>query len=416
MWNRTSWMIGASTFSLALLIIFQVNWLQHSRKLIDELFNQKVTMALCSAIDDLSKKTSGEVSLQVACRSDNTPDACCGSGLLTTNVDEHDLEEALDGAMRRYNIDLAYQYEIVEPFNFLAPTSSYCSTMEPVTQDERSIRVSFSGREAYVIEKMGLMAGSSILILVFVGGLFILTLWRFLQQKRLNEVSVEFFNNMAHEFRTPLTNINLALGLLHKSSKPSRHPQFLEVIQGESNRLLEQVERMLHIAKLDRGEYQLEKGQLVLQDLIKEVLEDMEIQLEEYGGTVCFLAPSQPVTFYGDKLHLGNVLRNLLDNALKYCDETPAIQIELREQGSYIQLSLQDNGIGICDQQKDQLFQPFRRGKSGNEHRVKGFGLGLSYAKRVLDLHKGQIQVHAGTGGGSRFELRLPKKREAYES
>ena len=154
--NRTSWIIGSAGFALILLILFQVNWLNHSRKLIEEQFDQKVTMALCSAIDELCRLDGQNISVQFSC---GVEEPKCGAGILETNVSEEDLQLILDATLERYDIQLDYEYEILPEYDFLQTSPSYCSTMQPLTKDNRSIRITFSGREAYVIEKMGFMAG-----------------------------------------------------------------------------------------------------------------------------------------------------------------------------------------------------------------------------------------------------------------
>lgn len=410
--NRTSWIVATGCLALILLIFFQVNWLQHSRRLIEQQFDQKVTMAICSAIDELSRRDGKSVSVEFNCVTD---EAACGSGILQTNVDEQELEAVLNATLDRYGIDLDYQYNILPHPDFLQlnASTSYCSTMQPLTKDNRSIQVTFSGREAYVIEQMGFMTISSIMILLFVGSVFVLTLYKLVQQRKWHALSIDFFNNMAHEFRTPLTNIQLATGLLKRNNRPEKKERYLQVIDSENSRLLEQVERMLHIAKVGRGEYRMELEPLDLSTLVEEVVQDMQIQIAEREGRVDIQGQATPIFIQGDRLHLSNAIRNLLDNALKYCDRKPHISIQLQQNEQQAILSLKDNGIGICEQQKKLIFAPFRRGQAAQQTHQKGFGLGLSYVQKVLEFHRGAIQLDSSPQG-SCFRVSLPLKSVSH--
>lgn len=405
--NKTIWLIGASCLALILLILFQVNWLRHSRRLLEEQFDQKVTMALCNAVESLERNAPVAISTaKVCCK--KMPDNQY-AGYFESGRSESEMHDALAASLKRYDINLDFKFDVVANAPIPMMPTTYCTNDTPLTVNDQAVHVNFSGKERYLFQQMGVMTGSSIFILLFISIMLLFTLLKFLRQKQLNMVSIDFFNNMAHEFRTPLTNIQLALNLYKKRQPAAADSQFLAIIQSENKRLLEQVERMLHVAKLEKGEYQLEVEDIDLQALVEEVVEDMKMQINARDGVVEIEQSSvSSIHIQGDRLHLSNSIRNLIDNALKYCEQTPKITIRLEQHEQYASLSFQDNGIGINDRQKRLVFDSFRRGTNGDIHNQKGFGLGLAYVKRVVERHGGTVSLESEVCKGSRFQLSLP--------
>lgn len=405
-------MIAASCLALILLLFFQVNWLRHSRQLIEEQFDQKVTMAICSAVESLGSAENISPKQAASCRK---MDENCFASCLSGDHTEVEMHDALAVALQRYDIDLDFKFDVV---NSSAPESiptTFCANETPLTLDNQAVHVSFSDKEKYIIEKMGFMTATSIFILLFVSSMLLMALVKFLRQKQLNEVSVEFFNNMAHEFRTPLTNMQLALSLLNKRNPETADSKYVQILRGENKRLLEQVERMLHVAKLERGEYQLEIEDINLEALVKEVIEDMNIQLAERGGEISLQNQAQmPIRVQGDRLHLSNSIRNIIDNALKYCDRQPCISIQMNQNEQFAYLNFQDNGIGISSQHRRLIFEKFQRGLRGDVQNQKGFGLGLAYVKRVIERHGGSVKLSSEVDRGSQFNLTLPLKPHSH--
>lgn len=405
--DPSAWMLPAAfCLGVILLILLQVNWLQHSRKLIEEQFDQKVTMALCSAVENLEKEQATKGSIGMACRED---EGICTSGILKTNLREEDLHSALSTALNRYDIGLEFAFDVRNNPYGLSEPASYSCLAPSLLPEDHFVQVEFKGKEEYVIEKMGFMLSSSIIILLFICALFGLTLYRLHQQRRLHQVSVEFFNNMAHEFRTPITNIRLALNLWKKKTDQPSIPAYFSIIQNESQRLSEQIERMLHVAKLDKGEYLLEKQSLDLKKLLEEVISDMRIQAAEKNGQIDIqYANTHPTYLKGDQLHLSNAIRNIVDNAIKYSNGRPEINITLNGHSRQAHLCIEDKGIGIHHHFQQKVFDKFFRLQQGNLHDKKGFGLGLAYTKKIIELHEGKIQLESEAGKGTQFHVYLP--------
>lgn len=408
--NQPTWIIGASCIALIALILFQVNWLQHSRKLIEEQFEQRVTMALCNTVDAMVQEGYASPLIETTCNAPTKLD-CAEDDCIFRGVDQVALGNMLGQNLKRCGIDYRFQFEIKPQNEAPQPASTYCSSIQPLTQQEDIIAIQFEGKKAYVIEQMGFMTGTSILILLLVCGLFGMTMIKLLQQRKLYTVSVDFFNNMAHEFRTPLTNIKLALNLLQRKEEQLHSNRYLGVIQSESARLLDQVERLLQVAKLEQGDYQLEKDWFDLAALLNKITQDLQIQAQQKGGHIePIYCPELSIPILADKLHLSNAFRNLIDNALKYCVNSPIVKINISTNSEYALLTFSDNGIGISPNQKQLLFEKFHRGQSTDTQSVRGFGLGLSYVKTIIQLHGGDIQLNSELGTGSTFKLFLPLK------
>ncbi len=246
------------------------------------------------------------------------------------------------------------------------------------------------------------------IILLFTAIVLLFANWWLLKQKRLLKTNVEMYNNLAHEFRTPLTNINLAAGLIHKGPEGGDQ-KLLDIIKRENGKLMQQVERILHLARLDNGEYDLKRESLPLRALLKNVIDELQIQIEERNANVTIDEIPENLDIYGDQQHLANVFRNLIDNGLKYTSDKPVISISAMEEGKNVIISVEDNGIGIPSSQNSMIFEKFQRVHHGNLHEQKGFGLGLAYVKKIIELHKGKIEVASEVNKGSCFNVYLPK-------
>jgi len=228
------------------------------------------------------------------------------------------------------------------------------------------------------------------------------------KQKRLTENNIDFFNNTAHEFKTPLTNISLALKLLGNKHEFIREEKYAQIIHAENTKLSSQIERVLYLSRMESNEYVLKKEPIDLKELITDVADNFQLMLEEKSGELFFELPAKEITISGDYYHLSNVVNNLIDNAIKYCDEKPHIILTLIEEKNLVKLNIKDNGIGISPQDQDHIFEKFQRVNTGNIRIAKGFGLGLAYVKKVIELHKGSINVQSDLNKGSNFQLLIP--------
>ena len=239
------------------------------------------------------------------------------------------------------------------------------------------------------------------------------SIWIILRQKRLSETKNDFINNMTHELKTPISTISLSSEVLLRqdiTSDPDRVQRYAQIIYDENARLQNQVERVLQLAKLDRGEIALKLSDLSVHELIENACQRFKLIVEDRQGTLsCSLKANHDVVS-GDKVHITNIIYNLLDNANKYSKGAPSIVIDTENYKNGIRISITDKGIGMSRESTKQIFEKFYRVPTGNLHDVKGFGLGLYYVKELLLKHKGTIDVNSSPGKGSCFTIWLPNK------
>lgn len=403
----------ASTLAMIGLVIFQYKWITHSRELYNEVFHQRACMALCSTLEEygegaicsnVSCSTTGSASGPMDIFMTDKPD-------LVNNQHFHsDLRKTLDF----YNIGLSYQISqsSEEPAEAGKTEAATCVVALPSHSEEEAgtyISLDFPDKQTFMMGKMKFMIGASLIILLFTAIVLLFANWWLMKQKRLLLTNVEMYNNLAHEFRTPLTNINLAATLIGQDQGNTKNSKFVDIITRENGKLIQQVERILHLARLDNGDYALHNEQLQVRSLLQSVLSEMMIQIEQRKAKVSLEEIPDHLEISGDRQHLTNVFRNLIDNALKYASTQPVISISAKEQEEGIMISVQDNGIGIPASHSKMIFEKFQRVQHGNLHEQKGFGLGLAYVKKIVELHKGTIRVDSEVNKGSRFNVYLPK-------
>jgi len=385
-----------SSIGMLSLILLQVRWLQQSSQLLSEQFDQKVSQALSTAVFNLRDPTG-------IAHCATGPDGC----FILAPEKEQELKVQLAKAMTFYDLPPVFEFQIVDEQSSAVKSSSpYCCSLQYLDQnlEDQMVTIFFPDRPKYIISRMWLMLLFSALILILLTALFIYINLTLVKQKRVTERNTDFFNNMAHEFKTPLTNILLATKMLRKKQIGER---FLEVIQNEGERLKWQVERVLHLAKMEHGDYEIEKQSFLLEPLVQQLLSTMSARLEAEEAKVEIDIP-EDLELYADPFHLNNSIRNLLDNALKYCETSPYIHISAQTNSDNVTLRIEDNGVGISKANQEYIFNKFQRVGSGNLHQNKGFGLGLSYVQKVMELHSGFIKIMSEIGKGSRFDLILP--------
>ena len=270
--------------------------------------------------------------------------------------------------------------------------------------------VQFPNREGHLTNQMGIWSFSSIVLLLVIV-FFAYTLFVILKQRRLSEIQKDFINNMTHEFKTPLATIAVSAEVLKDpaiASQPERLMNYAVIIEKENIRLKQQVERVLQMARLDKEQINLKKERVSIHQLIDDAVRHQALALQERRGVVSLSLDATKEDIEADKLHLMNAINNLLDNAIKYCQDVPEIVVRTVQQAGNIVIEVQDNGIGIGQDSIKRIFQKFYRVPTGNVHDVKGFGLGLSYVKTIVDAHKGRVSVSSEPGKGSIFRITLP--------
>ncbi len=256
---------------------------------------------------------------------------------------------------------------------------------------------------------------SSVLFLGLLIGSFIWISKHFFRQKQLSEIKTDFINNMTHELKTPISTISLATEALQDQELSADHDQrdrFTQMINDENKRLSNQVERVLQMAKLEKGTFNLKTEEVAFLPLLERVVDNFQFRVEEQGGTLNYEAQINEAHLEGDEVHLTNVFQNLLDNAIKYTNGAPTINVRVGRYLRYLRVEVADQGIGMTNDEQKNIFDKFYRVSNGNVHNVQGFGLGLSYVATIVKAHAGFIRVSSSKGRGTTFYLYLPLATE----
>lgn len=277
------------------------------------------------------------------------------------------------------------------------------------------LRVYFPNQDQYVIRNMWVMYASSLLLILVMLGCFYVAVSTIVKQKQLADVKNDFINNMTHEFKTPISTISLATQMLQDkdvAANTTMFSRYLNIIKDENKRLGSQVEKVLQTAQMERGDLQLKIGEVNVHEVIEQVLENISPQIEQKEGLIDLDLQALDPVVLADEVHLTNIIFNLLDNANKYSPERPWITISTKNVDNGLSFTISDKGIGMSKDSLKNIFDKFYRVPTGNVHDVKGFGLGLSYVKTIVEKHHAKINVQSTLGEGSSFEVILPKKQE----
>jgi len=255
-----------------------------------------------------------------------------------------------------------------------------------------------------------LLIVSIIVVIIFVFSFYFI-LASNLKQKKLSTIKNDFISNMTHEFKTPISTISLASEMLSDATinqTPEKQNRYLKMIRDENKRLSVLVESILQTSILDKGEFKLKLSEIDIHDIINTAINNTQLLISQKGGSINTFLKAQHFKIMADKVHLTNIVFNLIDNAIKYTLGTPEIIVKTENIENSIQISVKDNGIGISKENQKKIFDKFYRVPTGNVHNVKGFGLGLSYVLAVVEKHGGKVEVQSELGNGSTFIITIP--------
>ncbi|GAB4328684.1 MAG: HAMP domain-containing sensor histidine kinase [Flammeovirgaceae bacterium] len=333
--------------------------------------------------------------------------------MINSQIDGKFLEDLLKAEFTKRNLLTDFEYGIYDCQNEQMVYGNYVS-VESIPENKGLLKelpkwegqpyyfgVYFPNRTSTLVGQMGIWLFSSgmfLVVLIF----FSYAVVVILKQKRLSEVQKDFINNMTHEFKTPIASIQVSVDLLKKLLPSSNHSEkYLQVIQEQTIRLKEQIEKILQVSWIEQSESHFRLEKVDLHQSIQKTLESFQVLIEKKHARICLDLKLQNTQIQADEFHLGNILHNLLDNALKYSPENPEITIQTSQVSHWICCIIQDNGIGISKTDQQKVFDKFFRVHTGNLHNVKGFGLGLYYVKEMMKVHQGKVLLKSELGKGT---------------
>jgi two-component system phosphate regulon sensor histidine kinase PhoR len=404
--NGTTIFILISSLALFTVLLIQVNWIFQSAKVKEDLFNEKANIILARTTEALLADTT-------TCKN-----------IESGKNERHKIDSLFQHYMNFYNFHIPYSFEVMKPnalriknINDLNtkfypnPVGCYDQSLHEVTHKNGiELKLNFPKKDEFIMAEMGPLFITSIILIIIVIILFWRTTLSLKMEKQISEHTTDFLNNMTHEFKTPLTNIALASKMIMKDpgNKEDKTKYYSEIILAENEKLRLQVEQVLSMTALERGEIPVQKTELDLHQLIMNAAKSMNLQIENKQGSIHLNLSAENFVIMGDRTHLTNAVCNLIDNAIKYSTEKPEISIQTSNINHNLVLVITDKGIGIEQKYQEKVFDKFFRVPTGDVHNAKGFGLGLAYIKKIVELHQGTITLKSDKEIGTTFTITLP--------
>lgn len=416
--NTIRLVVLLGTISVIGIIVIQIYWVKEAFNLREKQFNQTIQIALRNVAEKMADYGQFSLTQQDLIHQVSSDYYAVN---LNNAIDAKTLEYYLITEFDKLGINTDYEYGIYDCTSDKMVYGNYISThgvvenklIKPLRKLDKLtyyFGIYFPERSSYIVSKMDNWIVSTI-ILLFVIIFFCYALFVILQQKRFSEVQRDFITNMTHEFKTPISTIAIASETISNPgiiNTPERLFTYTGIIHEEAGRLNKQVERVLQTAKAEMKEIKLVMEKIDLHELLEDILKSFNVKAQNNKGEIMLQLHAREHTIFADKQHLTNVIYNLLDNAVKYTDKPPVITVSTEDKNHTLSFSIKDNGIGIRKEYQNKVFEKFFRVPSGNIHNVKGFGLGLSYVKSIVDLHKWKIKLVSEPGLGSVFTLLIP--------
>lgn len=400
------------------IITVQSYWLLKTWDLKDQEFDQTVNIALRQVAESIAKFNKIELPKQGLIQRTSSNYYAVN---INSNIDANVLENYLITEMEKHSLKTDFEYAVYDCFSKDLVYGNYCNLSDggnievtnenlPTFNDlDYYFVVRFPSRESYLLSNMFttvLFLIVTILAILF----FMYTIWVILRQKRLSELQKDFINNMTHEFKTPISSIKIAADVLAKDpniAADHRMTRYATIIKDQNTRLNDQVEKVLNIARIEKGNFELNIQHIDLQETLSRIVEQESLRLTTGQLHLSISAPN--ISIKGDPLHFTNVITNIIDNAIKYGKEEPHVTISVDQSREETDIHVKDNGIGIDKENLKKIFDKFYRVSTGNVHNIKGFGLGLFYVKNICRAHGWSLTAVSELGEGTTVKIRIPR-------
>lgn len=415
--------------SLMGIIFFQIVWIKQALQDKEQQFEESMTRVTATAATDLADEKGNLSPFENRKNSDLLFPLNAFPTTIVHRFSRDEIRSRIRKAFAKNNIkDVEFEFAItttsmigddLQSKRYLEAsmdTVHNLSLVYPIQSPTGSLSEGLTPQELLVIvvphvsniiwKQMYWMVLGAIVFTIIIFAAFFITLRALFNQKKLSEIKSDFINNMTHEFKTPLATISLAVDALKNEkviNDRAKMDYFSGIIKDENKRMNKQVETILQAALLDKQEIQLNEKPVHAHELIKAAINNINLPLAEKNGKLEVHLDATNDLIIGDEVHFINIINNLLDNAVKYSKEHLLIKLTTSNFNGHLRIKIEDNGIGMNKETLHRIFEKFYRAHTGNIHNVKGFGLGLSYVKTIVDAHKGKIKAESTPGKGSCF-------------
>ena len=411
------------TLSVLGILFIQMSWINNAIKLKHQEFQRSVDNALIHTKEKVHSKFIYNAK-QFFPNDESSQFYLKNNFTIEEGFTKDGVQDIIEKQLKQNNIKQPFEYCITNIFkNVVFQSDGFV-----LPEEQSAYRVLLSPDDSYVshetlylqikedknliIREMAWMIVASILFTSIIILAFAVTVRTLFNQKKISEIKSDFINNMTHELKTPLATISLAIDALtmekviHDTDKIK---YYSAMIKEENKRMNKQVEKILQAARLEKEEIKLNIQKLDAHAMIQKVADNFALQVQERNGTLDLKLNAPNGTLWADEVHFSNIIFNLLDNAIKYSNNIPHIEVETLSGGNNaLSIKVKDNGIGMDKETQGRIFEKFYRAHTGDIHNVKGFGLGLSYVKAIVEAHEGKVKVESIVGKGSTFTITFP--------
>lgn len=410
------------TLSLVGLMLLQMSWIQNVLQVQKQNYYLDLENAYVGIVKGIKEKLVSSVGVNPKRADWESIEASNYFWEQLNRIPSGEIDAIIRQELEKNRIDLSYEFAIVGDnwdYNSIKSPGYVLNSMynnsfhRPLTPGGNYyLSLYINKPKNYILRRTSWMIGASVLFTIIIISAFAVTVRTVFRQKQLSEIKSDFINNMTHEFKTPLATISLAVDALGNPKVQGRGDQidyYTGIIREENRRMNKQVEKILQAAQLDTNNLELNLQTVDAHDVIVNAAANIMLMVEEKHGSLEQKLMAKKYFIRADEVHFSNIVANLLDNAIKYSKDPTHIQIEtFNPTPKTIAIRISDNGIGMTKETINHIFEKFYRAHTGNLHNVKGFGLGLSYVKSVVDAHNGKIKVESSPGKGSTFTLEFP--------
>ncbi|MEP2281365.1 HAMP domain-containing sensor histidine kinase, partial [Maribacter sp.] len=337
-------------------------------------------------------------------------------------VSKQEIELLLKRELENRGVDIAFEYGVYSnglPTKVKSSKFKYAESniyKSPMFVDFEGVSnfdllISFPKKKRFLVQSILGLALLSLLFTIIIVVAYAGAIYQLIRQKQISEIKTDFINNMTHEFKTPIATINLAVEAIRNPkiiTDQEKVLRYLQMIRDENKRMHAQVENVLRISKLEKNQLDISKDRVNVHDIIEDAITHVQLIVDDRGGYIHTHLDAERCEVLANEMHFTNVVVNMLDNAIKYSEEAPKIDVFTERAKNYIIIKVRDQGAGMSKAVVKKVFEKFYREHTGDLHNVKGHGLGLSYVKKIVEDHQGEVYAESEKGKGSTFYIKLP--------